>query len=181
MGGNENHKFYKIRENDLVTVSVHGHPDLLTTQRIDQDGLIQIPLVGVIKIGGISVRDAEKHIVEAFVNGKFLRSPQVIVSIIEFMAREISVMGEVKKPGPVVLDPDKDRMLITVAIAKAGGLTDIAKSNAVRVVRQNSEGEEFLIEVDLDQFIKPGDFKKGRKKQFILIAGDVVVVPRRLF
>lgn len=171
---------YKIRENDLISVVIYGHEDLTIKQRIRRDGNISIPLIGSVNVLDLTIREAEEIISKNYVDQKFLKDPKVIVSVSENGIREVYIMGEVKKAGSVALKSNEDTLAITAAIASAGGFTDIAKRNEVKVIRGHGN-EETLLVVNVDDFINPNIRSGSRPKQFVLFPGDVVFVPRRIF
>ncbi len=163
---------YKLSERDLVEVSVYDEPDLLTVQRVDNDGNLRVPLLGSVPVGGMTIREAEATLAEAFVEQRFLRAPQVTLTLREYAPREVSVFGQVQAPGRVPLPPDSSRMDIVEAISRAGGFTGIAKGSSVRVTR--SGGGSFTVNVD--------DIIRGRSKRtYYVSADDKIFVPERLF
>jgi polysaccharide export outer membrane protein len=89
---------YVLAPQDLVLLQVFRQPDLKVEQRVDASGQITVPLVGNMKIAGMTTREAEAQLAKAFIEGEFLRDPQVSLSIVEYAPRGVSVIGEVKQP-----------------------------------------------------------------------------------
>ncbi len=84
------------------------------------------------------------------------------------------VLGEVKKPGRYPIDQASTTIQ---GIAMAGGFTDKAAPNRTKIIRTHPDGRQATLLVDLNEVLK-----RGRKdKDLPLIAGDVVVVPKRFF
>jgi len=98
-----------------VAVTVFGQPDLSGNFEVDGEGNIELPLIGTVAVGQLSVKEAEKHIAAQLANG-FLRNPAVSVRIAEL--RPIYVLGDVKAPGSF---PFRYGSSVLSAIAQAGG------------------------------------------------------------
>ena len=121
---------------DAVRVTVHQQPDLLTEARINERGMITMPLIGEVKLAGMSQHEAAGAISERYKKGEFLRNPQVSVAVVTVRSRQVSVLGAVTRPGRYPLD-DTSYQLSDV-IAAAGGIT-AAGADTVTVMRDGKE------------------------------------------
>ena len=137
------------------------------------------PLVGEVKVFGLTLRDAEQAIARAYREGRFLRNPQVTVTVEVYAVREISVQGQVKNPQRVVLPPESS-MTVLEAITKCGGFSDSAKGTEVRVTRVDADGKVKVYIVDIDSLIKGKDRAKSEDNSLLLLPGDIIYVPERL-
>lgn len=108
-------KDYLIRVGDLLQIIVFKEADLNITTEVDSDGIIQFPLIGNVKVEGLSVKTAEQLIVDLLAQD-YLINPQVEISIRQ--SGKISVFGLVRSPGSYQLSPG---MGLTDAIGMAGG------------------------------------------------------------
>ena len=126
----------KLGVGDAVRILVHEQPDLTTDARISERGTIAMPLVGELKVAGLSQREAADAIAEAFKKGRFLKNPQVSVALTTLRSRQVSVLGEVARPGRYALD-DTSSQLADV-IAAAGGVLPTG-SESVTVTRGGKE------------------------------------------
>ena len=96
--------------NDVLRVGVYGHPELsalphantATGTRIDGDGMLSLPLVGPVRVGGMPMAEAREAITAAF--ARYLQDPQVDVSVVEYAARRFYLYGEVNEPGAFPMD-----------------------------------------------------------------------------
>jgi protein involved in polysaccharide export with SLBB domain len=167
----ETPKNYGISPNDLVEVIVYREPDLDTKARVNEDGTITLPLLGVIKIGSLSVTEAAS-LIKRELGAKYLVNPQVTVSIAEFSKRQFTVMGSVKQPGVYALPNNKSIDLLQ-ALASAGGFTRMADMRRVTVRRQVN-GVDEVIKVDAKQNQKEGE------KLFLIQSGDTIHVYEKL-
>jgi protein involved in polysaccharide export with SLBB domain len=155
---------------DTFDVRVYGENELSTTYRVASDGTIDFPLAGRISVVGLRTGDIQKELVGRL-RDRFLKDPQVTVSMKEWNSRKVSVLGQVQKPGPVAYHP---HMTIVDAIAQAGGFTGIASKNAVSLRREGGGKIQTRI-------YPVADITEGRAVNISVLPGDVVVVEERLF
>ncbi len=170
---------YTIAITDSLQVSVFGEEELSRITRVDARGLINLPLVGEVKVFGRTLRDAEQVIASAYRDGRFLRNPQVTVTVEVYAVREISVQGQVKNPQRVMLPPESS-MTVLEAITKCGGFSDSAKGTEVRVTRVDADGKVKVFIVDIDSLIKGKDRAKSEDNSLLLLPGDIIYVPERI-
>lgn len=129
---------------------------------VDASGAIEFPIIGAIKVGGLSTVEAKDKIKELL--KKYLTEPTVNV---RFLNYKISVMGEVMHPSVYVIP--NERVSLPEAISMAGDLTPFARHENLLVIRDNNGKKEFG-RVDLnsrDIFTSP---------YYYLHSGDVVYV-----
>ncbi|MEO6876806.1 MAG: polysaccharide biosynthesis/export family protein [Opitutaceae bacterium] len=170
---------YSIAVTDSLQVSVFGEEDLSRVTRVDARGMINLPLVGEVKVFGLTLREAEQVIGQAYRDGRFLRNPQVTVTVEVYAVREISVQGQVKNPSRLALPPESS-MTVLEAITKCGGFTDSAKGTEVRVTRVGPDGKVKVVIVDIDSLIKGKDRAKSQDDSLLLLPNDIIYVPERL-
>ena len=122
----------KLGAGDAVRVLVHQQPDLTTEARVAPHGTIAMPLIGEVKVVGLSIGEAANAIAESFKKGKFLKNPQVTVALTTLRSRQVSVLGLVTRPGRYALDDTSSGL--TDVIAAAGGITPTG-DDTVTVIR----------------------------------------------
>jgi polysaccharide export outer membrane protein len=105
---------------DSIRVTVFGNPDLTTETRLAAQGTIRMPLIGEIDLNGVTPTEAANRIAQRLKRGQFLKDPQVTVNLVQMRSRQVSVLGQVARPGRYVLE---DHARVTDAIALAGGIT----------------------------------------------------------
>jgi polysaccharide export outer membrane protein len=173
---------YIIRKDDKINISVWGQEDLSVGSiygiynsnevygkwlMVDANGSIEIPKIGTTKVEGKSViqlKDTLKTIFQ-----EWIIRPIVDVKVLN---KEITILGEVKNPG--IIHVDKDRNTLLELIARAGGFEFYANIKYVKVLRQ--EGEHVRVaNVDLTQ---AADYLK---KNLQLYPGDMVIVPSKSY
>lgn len=125
-----------LAERDLVTVQVHGRPELSTTTYIADDGTIVLPLAGKVKLSGSSPATAGKSVAAAYRNGQYLVRPSATVLLVNTPREHVSVLGAVRAPGRFAMDP---RATVFDALALAGGTTEAA-ADVVMLLRADRTG-----------------------------------------
>lgn len=168
---------HRLQLADRVRVAIYQEDDLTTVARIDARGMINLPLIQEIPVGGLTVTEAQEAIQKAYREGRFLRAPQVTVSVEEYAPREVSIQGQIRNPGRYQL-PNESTYTLSELVTKAGGISDIGKGTAVNVTRIQADGTKKIFTIDVDSLIKGK--KEGKAEDLLLMPGDVVYVPERL-
>ncbi|HWI82320.1 polysaccharide export protein EpsE [Ramlibacter sp.] len=159
---------YKLGPGDAIKVQVYQNPDLTLEARVSEGGTISYPLVGSVPIGGMSISDAEKKIAQALQNGKILKQPQVNIVLLQVRGSQVSVLGQVQKPGRFPLETTTVR--VSDMLALAGGVTPTGDD--VLVVSGTRDGKPFRKSIDI-----PNLFKGDRSQDDILLQpGDTLFV-----
>ncbi len=164
---------------DRVRIAVYQEDDLTSVTRIDARGKVNLPLIGEITLGGLTVVDAQTAIENAYKDGRFLRNPQVTVSVEEYAPREVSIQGRIRNPGRYTL-PVESTLTVVELVTKAGGIDDIGKGSAVTVTRILPDGTKKVFTVDVDSIIRGKKDTKVDDTTLLLQPGDIVYVPERL-
>ncbi|HMI90396.1 MAG TPA: polysaccharide biosynthesis/export family protein [Polyangiales bacterium] len=160
-----------LRSGDSFDVAVYGEADLSGKHRVDEDGAINFPLVGKMKVEGKSAVAIADLIRDALAQHGILRSPNVTVYVIERRSKQITFMGAVAKPGSYKLTTG---MSLIQALGAAGGLTALARGSDAVLTRLAGEGRQ-RFRVDIESITE------GRSADFSLQAGDILYVPVRVF
>jgi len=170
---------YTLTATDRLRIAVYQEDDLSSIVRIDAKGDVNLLLVGEVKIAGLTVREAQKVIEDAYRDGRFLRHPQVIITVEEYAPREVSIGGQVRNPGRYPL-PIESTMTVIDLVTKAGGLTDIARGTAVTITHITPDGQKITTTVDVDSILKGKAQAKAGDTTLQLQPGDIVYVPERI-
>lgn len=170
---------YKIQPTDVLTIKVHGHPDLTTKTRVTIDGFITFPLLEKVEVQNLTIIDIEQKI-QHLLEKDYLINPQVVAFIDEYHPRQVTVMGEVNAPGKYDMPEEKDITLLE-AVAMAGGFTKDAYLSKVKVVRIVDSVKK-TIEIDVRDLVKREVSAEDMKdKDIILSPDDIVIVPESFF
>jgi polysaccharide export outer membrane protein len=134
------HRDYKIGPEDLLEISVFEDEKLNKTVRVSSQGNISLPLLGILKVGGLTAYETEKEIRDLLAE-KYFQNPHVNVFIREYRNQRISVMGAVEKPG--VYDVSGQKTILDL-LAIAGGLKEDAGQLLflIRPVKGDEEASE---------------------------------------
>jgi polysaccharide biosynthesis/export protein len=154
---------------DVVKISVFGNDDLKLETRISEAGSITFPLIGEVRVGGLSTGQAETKIADMLDKGGFIRSPQVNILVSEMQSQQVSVLGQVNMPGRYPVDGKRS---LTDIIAVAGGLTEEAGDTVVLV--RTRDGKTTKDKIDMDELMRSSDPSKNPQ----LTTGDSVYVER---
>jgi len=166
---------YVIGPGDLLVISALDVSELEKVKvRVGSEGFVRLPLVGTVKIKGLTARGLESEMAN-LLGERYLHDPQVSVFIEEYRSQRIAVLGEVNKPG--VYEVSEKRTL-TDMLAQAGGLTANA-DQVVYLLRKTASAETLpasgeLIKIDLEQLLAGHDPSMNPK----VGSGDVISVPK---
>jgi polysaccharide export outer membrane protein len=145
---------YVVGEGDVLRIVVYDHDDLTTTARVSGEGAITFPLIGQVKVKGLTLSQITDKITSLLSDG-YVVNPQVNIFIQEFRSKKAFIMGEVLKPGLYVLSGQTTFMGL---LAEAGGLAKDAGDRAIIKRKANSSDKnESVITVDLKRLIEKGD------------------------
>src|SRR5215471_1358061 len=160
----------RVGIDDTFDVRVYGEAELTGTFRVATDGTIDYPLAGRLQVAGLRTGEIQQLLV-ARLKDRYLKDPQVVVTIRDRNSQKVSVLGQVAKPGQVAYYPN---MTIVDAIANAGGFTGIAAKNSVNLRRE--------VGGNIQTRIYPvADISEGRSPNVMVLPGDVLVVDERVF
>jgi polysaccharide export outer membrane protein len=171
---------YTVTLTDLLRVDIYQEEDLRTMSRVDAKGNINLPLVGEVRVVGLTVSAAQKAVENAYRDGRYLRNPQVTINIESYASREVSIQGQVRSPGRYPL-PIETNMSVLELVTKAGGFTDTAKGTAVNITRITADGKKQVFTVDVDSMLKGKDKASISDNSLVIQPGDIVYVPERIF
>jgi polysaccharide export outer membrane protein len=158
----------KLGVGDTIRVTVYQQPDLTTEARITERGTISMPLIGEVKLAGLSAASAAETIAEGLKKGQYLKNPQVSVAMTALRSRQVSVLGLVARPGRYALD-DTSAQLADV-IAAAGGI-GAGGTDTVTVLR---DGKEHKVSVLGKGFaLKGGDTVNVERAPVFYVYGEV--------
>ena len=155
---------YKIGPADVLDISVFKVPELARTAVVDDEGAVNLPLLGDVPAAGKTSRELERDLAKKL-GAKYLQSPQVTVAVKEYNSQRVTIEGAVKTPGVHAL---KGKTSLLQLVAMSGGL-DTATSDSTVVVFRHTEGKRYAAKFDL------GPIKKGEVQDPAILPGDVVV------
>lgn len=159
--------------NDVVSVKVYQEDDLNAKVTVDKNGMIMLPLLGPVKIGGMTIEQATTQI-QALYGKDYLVDPHVNLTLEQFAQRRFTVLGEVHAPGSYDF-PQGESVNLLEAIATAGGFTRLGESSKVIVQRtENSTSKIFRLNAD--------EMTRNQKtRPFEIKPNDIITVTEKAF
>jgi polysaccharide export outer membrane protein len=121
---------YLIGAGDLLSIRVYNQDAMSGRARVREDGKISLPFVNDVQAAGLAPIALAARLQAQY--KEFVVNPVVTVSLEERRSFEVSVVGEVGKPGLYKLDPKAG---VLQALASAGGLSDFASRDRIFVLR----------------------------------------------
>lgn len=166
---------YTLGPGDAIRILVFQNPDLMLETRVSESGTITYPLVGTLKVGGMTLPQAERTIADALKKGGFVQQPQVNIVLLQVRGNQVAVLGEVARPGRFPLEIFNTRL--SGMLATAGGINPsnggIGGGADTIIVTGWRNGQHFRKEIDV-----PSLFIKDKPDEDIELAGgDVIYVP----
>jgi len=163
-------KDYIVGEGDVLKISVYNHPDLTTIARIEADGAILFPLVGQVKVAGLTISGVSSKVGELLADG-YVVSPQVTIFIEEFRSQKATIIGQVNKPGLYEL---KGHATFLEILSRAGDLSKDAGDKAIVKRKTNINNDEKIIVIDIQKLIEMGDITQN----IPIIDGDNIYITK---
>lgn len=161
---------YPLGAGDAIKIQVFQNPDLTIETRVSENGSITYPLIGSVDIGGISLAAAEKKIADALQKGGFLQKPQVTIALLQIRGNQVSVLGQVARPGRFPLETVNTRL--SDMLANAGGT--VATGDDIAIVTGQRNGVAFRKQIDI-----PSIYLEGKLDEDMLVqGGDTIFVNR---
>jgi protein involved in polysaccharide export with SLBB domain len=153
---------------DNVAIQVFREDELTTRGQLSADGSISMPLIGSVKIAGLTTDQAAALITRKLADG-YLVKPEVSVSIEARIRRTVTVLGHAQRPGVFEL-PAHRRLTLVEAIGMAGGVTRIANSKKITLKRNGNVS-----------IVNLNEITAGKGRDISLQDGDVITIPEGLF
>jgi polysaccharide biosynthesis/export protein len=158
---------YTIGAEDVITIAVWKEPDFSATVPVRPDGNISLPLIGDVQAAGKTPESLASDLTVLL--KKYVAEPRVTVMVSVVNSRRAFLLGEVNRPGPIVISPG---MTVLQAIGAAGGPTAYANAKKIYVLRKDGANQSKL----------PFNYKEAIKgnmpeQNIVLKPGDTIVVP----
>jgi polysaccharide export outer membrane protein len=161
---------YTLGAGDIIRVQVFQNPELTIDTRVSENGSITYPLIESVLLGGLSIGEAERKIGQALKEGGYVRKPQVNIVLVQVRGNQISVLGQVNRPGRFPLETFNTR--VSDMLAAAGGTSSIGDDVAILTGRRN--GLPFRQKIDIPALY----LDDSKEVDSILVGGDSIYVHR---
>jgi polysaccharide export outer membrane protein len=167
----------RIGPGDLLEITVFEAPDFNKQVRVSSAGDVSLPLIGSVRLAGLTTNLAEKLVEQKLSEGGYFTDPHVSIFEKEYQTQGISVLGEVQKPG--IYPMLGSRRLFDV-ISAAGGTTPKAGNQITITHRDSTSSSQSLTlagnandSTSNNPEVMPGDTVVVHKAGIIYVVGDV--------
>jgi polysaccharide biosynthesis/export protein len=155
---------------DTVRITVFQYPDLTTETRVSARGTIAFPLIGDVVVSGLTPSAAAARIAEELRKGQYMVNPQVTVVMNQLRSRQVSVLGQVVRPGRYALEDANPKL--TDILALAGGMSPTGADRVSVVLTR--DGKKQTLEIDVPAMVRSGDMAQNLE----IRNGDTIFVHR---
>jgi polysaccharide biosynthesis/export protein len=168
---------YRVGPRDVLDVVIWGQPDLSQRYSVSGDGFIEFPLVGRVKVDELTTTEIAQRLRERL-DKDYLVNPQIRVSVAEYLAKKVFVLGEAEKPGPYVLTGP---LTLWEVLSHAGGPSKLAGNQLILVRPKNNPGpgEKPSARENSIQRFDIAKIQAGALEENIpLQNGDTILIPK---
>jgi polysaccharide export outer membrane protein len=161
---------YRMGVGDVLRITVYGQPDLATESRVGESGGITFPLIGEVKLVGITPAQGENEIAKRLRQGGFVLKPFVTLNVMQYRGQQVSVLGRVNRPGKHNMERVSR---VTDALALAGGISPDG-ADTITLIRKR-DGKTEHRDIDVVALFKP----EGQAANELVQDGDIINVARQ--
>jgi polysaccharide export outer membrane protein len=161
----------------MLSLNVLDDSDFVGTFRVDELGDISLPILGTMHVAGETVAEARVQLEKRLLDGGFLKDPQISLTVVEYTAPEVTIIGEVAEPGKYpLLAP---RKLVDV-LALSGGTT-LTAGNEVQITHGSATTQPVVVHYSRktnpkaieDVIVQPGDTVQVARAGIVYVLGAV--------
>jgi polysaccharide export outer membrane protein len=166
-----------IGPGDEVHVQVFDTPDLEENARVTDAGELPLVLGGKVRLASLTPTEAARTIEAALMQARVMNYPRVMVTVTQFATQNVTVFGQVVKPGSYPIDTPRS---VVDVLGLAGGLTDIADRHVTIERHINHRQISYYVSnragdfLDQTLMVNPGDKVLVPKAGIVYVLGDVV-------
>jgi len=129
-----------------ATGNLYSGAGSLQTYLVDNNGFINFPVVGELKVGGMTKRQCENYIRDKI--SKYMAADENPIVTVKMASFKVSVSGEVKSPG--IFYVDQEKINVIEALARAGDLTIYGRRENVMLIREDETGQKSIHRLNLN-------------------------------
>ena len=162
-----------LQPNDMLQVSVYQQPDLTANVTVDDRGMVMLPLLGAVNLGGLTLEQATIQVQNLY-DKDYLVDPKVTIQVGQMAVLRFTILGQVQRPGSYEFPPN-EKLNLMEGIAMGGGYTRLAAPSKVTLQR-NVNGVLKVFYLDADAMARD-----QQNNPFQLQPGDTITVGERIF
>ena len=160
---------YRLGPADEIAIRVTGQPDYtLERVKVTPTGNIYHPLLGAVEVAGVTIPQLIERLTRDL--SEYLINPKVSAELIEANSAKIGVLGDVMRPGILVMNKP---MSVLEAITASGGFADSGDKSGVIVLRQLGDGRAQTLKVNVKRIFEG---KASAEENIAMQAGDTIIV-----
>jgi len=168
---------FLISPGDVLSIQVFDTPQLSENIRVDENGYVALPLGGLVKVSGLTPKDAAAAIEQQLITGQVMLQPYVSVAVTQYAVQGVTVGGEVNRPGIYSLYGPHS---LYDVLSSAGGPT-VNEGSDIRIGHQGDPAHPLVVDVHSANYseiqrttmVMPGDTVIVSKADLIYVVGDV--------
>lgn len=166
---------YRVGPRDVLDVAIWGQLDLSQRYTVSGDGFIDFPMIGRVKVEELTTTEIAQRLRERL-DKDYLVNPQIRVSVAEYLAKKVFVLGEAEKPGAYVLTGP---LTLWEVLSQAGGPSKLAGSQLILVRPQTktAPGQKPTRENSIRHF-NIAKIQAGEEENIPLQNGDTILLPK---
>lgn len=164
----EKNSTYTLGATDVIEVTVMRHPEVSGKYIINKEGKIQYEFIGDVQLAGLTKEQSAEMLAKSL--STYIVNPQVTVKISEFNSKIVYVVGEVGRPGRIIMRGDT--ITVREALLEAG-LPLLSGKTTHASMFTPTAGNVKRRKVDVDALLYKGDLRQN----FIMQPGDTLYVP----
>jgi protein involved in polysaccharide export with SLBB domain len=165
-GQAEPYEGYRLGPNDTLRIQVYGEEDLSLETKVEGDGQITYPLLGILQVGGLTIHELQHDLTTRLAAG-YLSKPKVTVTVARH--RNFYVGGEVRVPGGY---PYEEGLTVQKAITLAGGFTEKSDKRVITITRAHGSQVDILT-LESDAMVRPDDLVAVAQARKFYVNGEV--------
>ncbi|MDD2390835.1 MAG: polysaccharide export protein [Desulfobacterales bacterium] len=174
--GNLSEQDYRVGGYDVFDVMVYEEKDLSREKvRVSAEGDISFPLIGRVRVDGLTTSEIESLIAQKLTEGQFILDAHVSVTVVDYLSKQYMVLGSVKEPGTY---PLQSRERVLDAISRSGGIDFEQGGKQGMIIRTENpntdNARKVVIRIDIPELLKGGD----QMANMLLADKDLLFVPK---
>jgi len=168
-------KEYRLQKDDVLRMMVYQEEELATETRVGKSGFVSFPLIGTVKVVGLTVKEAEDQ-VKAMYEKDYLVSAKVNLTILSYAKKWVVVGGDVRRPGTIEY-PEEGALNLWAAIAQSGGLMETANDQSIILRHKDGGSSTHSLSAASGIILKHGDTvtvsRNTLSRSTVTVAGQV--------
>lgn len=163
---------YTLGSGDVVRIDIFRVPQYSGESQVLVDGTLNLPLIGKVAVDGLTIATASDVVASRY--AQYLRRPLVTLSLLSRRPLQISIAGEINRPGSYTIDQGNNQnSRLSRLIGTSGGVTQAANLAQVQVRRAQANGSKQMLVLNLVDLIANGNLAQD----VTLRDGDEVFIP----